>query len=142
MTRTRTIAALLATTFAFAASAQADESTISYSLVPGACSKPMAVPANNKPVILAGTHITAGNRGAGQVTLLRANSDPALLDWAGVDNVHGVESGSSATDYTRIMYLDSIGYVSVTVAPSTHIKVCNGSTNPAPRAIGYLTFVY
>ncbi|HEY4115624.1 MAG TPA: hypothetical protein VGM17_16330 [Rhizomicrobium sp.] len=146
MTRKNAIAAAAAAaTLAFAASAQADENTVSYNVAPGACSKPINVPANNKAVVLAGTTITYLDRGEGQVTLLRANSggDP-LLDWAGTDYYYGYEKGfqETFTSPAVIMYLDYWGYISVETAPSLHIQVCNSSSNRYGNAIGYLTFMY
>jgi hypothetical protein len=59
-------------TFALAASAHAAQKTVAFNVAPGSCGAPIAVPANNRPVILAGTNTQQTDRGEGQVTLLRA----------------------------------------------------------------------
>lgn len=122
--------------------AQGDESTVSYNLAPGTCSKPIAIPANNRAVILAGTSIEIGNGGTGMVSLLRLNRPGGnVIIWAGTDYPLGTERGESTAAGTLIMYLDSAGYVQVLTAGSTHIQVCSSSLN-SQNGNGYLTFTY
>lgn len=144
MIPTKTIVAAITATFALAASANADQITSSYNLTGGTCTKPIAVPANNKPVILAGTSIQLNDGGNGQVTLLRYNSSsPAYLLWSGVDYHHGLEAGTATAAGTIIMYLDSIGYTTVQSANSAHVMVCtSGANDGGDHAIGYITFFY
>ena len=122
--------------------AHADTTTTSFNLAPGACGSPIAVPVNNKPVIIAGANIQTGDRGTGLVSLIRANgyNNPLLL-WSGTDFSIGVENSLAAGPGTRIMNLDAAGHVMLQSAASTHIQVCNSSDNSA-NAVGYLTFTY
>jgi hypothetical protein len=144
MSPIKTIVAAMAAALALAGSARADEETIGYNLARGTCTKPIAVPANLKPVILAGTTIQQGDGGDGQVTLLRYNNaTPNYLLWTGMDHYQGVDVGTATTGSAVIMYLDAVGYVTVQSAASTHIQVCNsGSNDGGPNAVGYLTFFY
>jgi len=123
--------------------AHADTTTTSFNLAPGACGSPIAVPANNKPVIIAGPNIQNGNRGTGMVSLIRANgfNNPLLL-WAGTDLAFGAERSLAGGPGTVIMYLDGAAeWVTLQSATSTHIQVCNSSNNGS-NAVGYLTFTY
>src|SRR5436309_7057729 len=49
-------------TFALAASAHAAQKTVAFNVAPGSCGAPIAVPANNRPVILAGTNTQQTDR--------------------------------------------------------------------------------
>ncbi|HEY4115626.1 MAG TPA: hypothetical protein VGM17_16340 [Rhizomicrobium sp.] len=135
----RALVAALATVFGLATAAQADENTVSYNLQPNTCSKPIAVPANNKPVILAGTTITYGDRAEGHVVLQRATANSQLLSWEGDDYYYGREIGFTSGTGSIIMYLDYGGGVSVQTDGPAHIKVCNVATFAEQ---GYLTFMY
>ncbi|HEY4114132.1 MAG TPA: hypothetical protein VGM17_08735 [Rhizomicrobium sp.] len=145
MTRTKMTLAVVAWTLAMTAWAQADETTIGYNQAPGTCTKPIAIPANNKPVLILGAQINGGDRGTGQVTLIRTGTGAnQILYWSGYDGYHGLETGfayAGGVGY-RLMYLDGGGYVDVESAASTHIQVCNSSSNAAGDAAGYLTFMY
>ncbi|HEY4113376.1 MAG TPA: hypothetical protein VGM17_04880 [Rhizomicrobium sp.] len=135
--------------FAAVASAQADEtvSTVSYNVTPGTCSNPIAVPVNNRPVLVMGTGFNTGEEGVGETALLRANSSPALLDWAGTSvwaNINAIspERGWSENASVHIMWISYSGYVDLQTAGSTHVMVCNSSGSPLAHATGYLTFIY
>lgn len=144
MSPIKTIVAAMAASFALAASAQADETTVGYNLARATCTKPILVPANNKPIILAGTTIQQGDGGDAQVTLLHSTkSTPQYLLWLGADYHVGTEKGASNTAGTLIMYLDAVGYVSVQVVNANNIQVCNsGSNDGGLNAVGYITFFY
>jgi len=144
MTATKMTVVALATAFAFAAvSVAADETKTSYNLLPGTCTKPIAIPVNNAPVLMMGNSITANDRESAMVTITRANANQPtpLLSWAGTDFSVGTERGFAAGPGTIIMNLDSVPYISVQTAASTHIQVCNSSSNPG-NGVGYLTFIY
>jgi len=140
MSLTKSFTAATAATFALATFAHADESTISYNLLPGTCTKPIAVPANNKPVNVSGTNITHGDRGIAQASLLRANATSPLLAWVGLDVTGSVTNNSSSVG-THIVFLDNAGFVDLSTAASTHIQICNAVDSGA-YATGYLTFTY
>ena len=135
---------------AFAAvSAQADvnTTTVSFNLIPGACSAPIAVPVNNKPVLVMGSSFNFDEEGVGETALVRANASPALLDWAGTSvwatkDALGTERNFSNVDGTHIMFVGYGGFVDLQSATSTHVKVCNASGSPLAHAAGYLTFIY
>jgi hypothetical protein len=136
-----TAAAAAAATILTFASAQADESTVGYNVAPGACSKPIAIPANNKPVVIAGTSIVSDDPGTGQVTLLRnTNANPHYLLWSGADFFAGAEKGSTSAASTLIMYLDVSGKIAVLSAASSSLTVC-ASVSFSEHAVGYLTFI-
>lgn len=143
MTQTRTLLAFVAATLAATASAHAGQKTVGYKLFANTCSNPIAIPANNTPVIMAGANIEASEPGVGQVTLLRHPQGPnPFLQWVGTDYGAGAERGISNTALTTIMYLDADRMVPVLVADSTHIEVCVASSYPAGSANGFLTFTY
>ena len=120
----------------------ADEATVSYALAAGACSKPIAVPANNKPVHVLGTQINF-YAGVGEVALLRLGAAGHQLYWEGSDLFAGRESGSTVNPNVHIMYLDSTqGKVDVQTAGSGYVKVCNAADNSYSPVAGYLTFLY
>jgi len=147
MTTTKSFCAVLfgASLMCFwSAGAQADPttvSTISYNVAAGACSKPIAVPVNNKPVLLMGTSLNNAIQGVGSVTLLRGNTNN-ILTWAGVDYFAGTENSYSYNPAAHIMWLDFPGDVDVQTAASSHIQVCASASYPQPVVVGYLTFVY
>jgi len=122
--------------------AHADTTTLSFNVAPGACGAPIAVPANNKPVIIAGANMQNTDRGTGMVSLIRANgfNNPLLL-WAGTDYAVGVEKDGAVNAGRLIMYLDAEQLVMLQSAASTHIQVCNSPSNSL-NALGYLTFTY
>ncbi|HEY4115622.1 MAG TPA: hypothetical protein VGM17_16320 [Rhizomicrobium sp.] len=116
-------------------------STVSYNVAAGSCSHPIAIPANNRPVLTMGTMIMYPYDGEGIVTLFRGNTQNTIV-WAGVDFAAGTQNHSSSNPGDHLMSLDSNGYVDVQTAQSTHIQVCASSSFPLPRAAGYLTFAY
>jgi hypothetical protein len=50
------------------AGAYAGQSTVSYDLKPGACTKAIAVPVKNKPVLVMGSQITAAQQAGGHAS--------------------------------------------------------------------------
>ncbi|HEY4113377.1 MAG TPA: hypothetical protein VGM17_04885 [Rhizomicrobium sp.] len=120
--------------------ALADETTASFNLTPGTCTNPIAIPANNKPVMVMGTTITVSFRGEGHVVMQRYGSQN-LLEWAGTDYYAGTENNFSEAPGAHIMWLDYNGKVDLQSATSSHVQVCNSASASGPRA-GYLTFIY
>jgi len=139
-------AALIVAAFAsvLPSAAGATQSTVNYNVAIGTCSKPIAVPANNKPVLIMGTQIAYGYRGEGYVTIIRyTNNNRQLLEWAGTDYNTSVARGFSNGAGEHIMWLDyTPSYVDLQSAASAHIQVCNNASNPFGTAAGYLTFFY
>lgn len=145
MMRTRFLSCTFAVSvvaLAFAAAASAAQTTVGYSLTPGKCTKPIAVPANNKPVQMMGTQFVYPVSGMGQVVLLRTTGSNQVLQWAGVDFAHGLEQSYNDVAGWRIMALDYYGQVEVQTAASAHVQVCSTADNPHSPSAGYLTFTY
>lgn len=125
-----------------AGSAHATQTTTSYNVAPGACSLPIAIPANNKPVTLSVSSITNFNRATASATIVHVNGyNNPLVAWSGVDSVNGVESNNTNAGGATIVYADASGYTTVQTASVSAIKVCNSNSNPR-SAIGYITFSY
>ncbi|HEY4113378.1 MAG TPA: hypothetical protein VGM17_04890 [Rhizomicrobium sp.] len=143
MTHSKICAALFAASLASVSgigAAQATESTISYSVAGGTCSSPIAVPANNKAVLVMGTGIIWPYNGVGFVSLLRGNTS-GILSWSGTGLKDGTIGAYAFTAGTHIMWLDFATTVDLQTASSTHIQVCNTGSDIA-HAAGYLTFIY
>jgi hypothetical protein len=142
---TRTLLCTLAafiSPLALAAPGLADEATSSFGLAAGTCSKPIAIPVNNRPVHLMGAAINF-YVGVGHVTILRLSDANHLLVWDGDDFFIGREHGASSAPNVHIMYLDSTqGKVDVQTAASGYIQVCNAADNAYSPVFGYLTFIY
>jgi hypothetical protein len=127
-----------------ATAAHADQRTNSYSLTPGTCTAPIAVPVNNKPIFIMGSQTTFEEEGGGHVSFVRTNGPSPLLTWAGIDYHAGEERAYSAghTAGVHIMWLDYGGFVDLQTAASDRLQVCSAGNNPLSRAVGYLTFMW
>jgi hypothetical protein len=129
-----------------ATAAHAGQSTVSYDLKPGACTKPIAVPIKNKPVLVMGSQITPAQQAGGHVSLVLASikGSENVLSWAGTDFFAGEERNYAVSHSANvhIMWLDFSGNVDVQSTYSTHLQVCNKTSSPIQHAIGYLTFMY
>ncbi len=141
MSRTKMDLAVVATALALAGPVRADQITVSYNVARGFCSKPIAVPANNKPILLAGTNLEDVDPGEGHVTLLHVPGAGGYLSWEGSDSSEAHISGHGSTAGLLIMYLDQSSYVAVETYNSSRIYVCNSQSNDY-NAFGYLTFFY
>jgi hypothetical protein len=128
---------------ALTCAAAADEKIVPYNVGPGgACSPPIAIPANNKGVFIVGTSITPGDEGQGHVSLLRTTGSNQIISWAGADFANGPVRGLAlGTETTRIMSLNYAGNLDLLTAPSAHLMVCSAK-GAVGRSIGYLTFTY
>jgi len=142
MTHTKSILSAFAAMLAFSGPAYATQSTTSYNVAPGACSAPIAIPANNLPVTVTSSNVTNFDRATTIMVLARATGyNNKLLSWNGVDS-QGLQQGSTNGLDSLMMYIDASGYVSIKSIDTAHIKVCNASNTNAGNALGYLTFSY
>ena len=134
------VAALLA---CGAGSAAANEIQVPFSLVAGATSGPINVPAINTPISVTCVQNAAGHRGAGQMTLLRVGPPSALVwvgfDWASNNGVAATASqGSSATPGTNMLWCDFNKFVGIEVQSATAIQVKNSLSGPATGVINFV----
>jgi hypothetical protein len=121
-----------------AGSAAADEIQTTYSVGPGATSLAIPIPAANTPISITCVQNAVGARGVGQVTLLRATTPPAFLEWVGVDiATSAVTSGFSSSAGTHIIYCDYTGTVDMQVRGTSAIQIVNTG---AVKATGVITF--
>ena len=143
MSKTIMVVALAATLMLASLATKADETKTSFNVAPGACTNPIAIPANNTPVLMMGNSITYDDRESALVTITRAYKFQPypVLTWAGTDFFIGTEKGFAFDPGIIIMYLDTPGYIYVQSAASTHVQVCNSSKD-TKNGIGYLTFIY
>jgi hypothetical protein len=110
--------------------------TYPWTLPPGG-SFNVGVPALDRPVFLMGVCTTVGDRGIGQVSILRATAAPGFLMWTGLESAtpSGVTSGFSATPGTHIVYFDFAHTIDVQVLTATAFRVHNTGTSLKTGAI-------
>ena len=104
------------------------EKDITYSLLPGAVSAPIAMPAS-QAVFVMGVNRTIGDRGVGQVTLLRSGIAPLFIEWVGLESTAGaaITQGFSGVPGTHILFLNFAHTVDIEVASPDTIQIHNGS---------------
>lgn len=133
---------LTCTSRAIQATTTPNEALASYSLVAGANSAAIT-PVANVPVHVAGTCITGGVRGVGQVVLLRIPS--SFLEWSGLgttsssSSAPNLEGGYSATPGAHICWIDWIRQCDIQVNSADSFRVHNGSS---VSRTGYVSLIW
>jgi hypothetical protein len=91
-----------------------NKATLTYNLVPGGSSS-VITPAGNKPVLVMGTQTAIGDRGVGQVTMLRIPG--SFLEWTGIESPGkvAITQGYGSSFGTHIVYLDYNSTVDIEV---------------------------
>jgi len=97
------------------------ERDITYNLLPGAISGPIAMPAS-QAVFVMGVNRTIGNRGVGQATLLSSALVPLFIEWTGVESPAAavITSGFSGVQGTHILFIDFAHTVDIEVGPGAN----------------------
>lgn len=108
------------------ATLQSKTTTVNYTLDPGASL--VITPPASVPVLLIGTCITPGDRGVGQVSLLRLPGQ--FLEWVGLNSPASgtISKGFSGIAGTRIIQIDFNGQVLLEVGPADTFRVRNASS--------------
>lgn len=126
-------AVVTALTFAVVANATQtittpNAATFSYNLAAGANSAPF-IPVFGRAVLVMGVNTTIGDRGVGQVTLLRSGIAPTFIEWTGLESpaAAAITSGFSGVAGTHIVYINFGHTVDVEVNTPDSIRVHNGS---------------
>jgi len=113
---------------------------IPYALAAGASSAPIT-PAVDRPVLIIGNNITAGDRGTGQITLEHPTG--AFLEWSGLNSTTGgaptATGGFSAAAGTKMLAIDFAGDVTLQVASADTFVIHNGSADPEAGYIWILS---
>ena len=108
--------------------------TYPYSIAAGgAFNVGVPIGAYDRPMILMGTCTTVGERGVGQVTMLRPLAAPTFLEWTGLESpsIAGtatITSGYSDILGTHIVYLDYGNHVDIEVFSGSVFRVHNESS--------------
>ena len=97
------------------------ERDITYNLLPGAISGPIAMPAS-QAVFVMGVNRTIGNRGVGQATLLSSALVPLFIEWTGVESPAAavITSGFSGVQGTHILFIDFNHLLDIEVGPGAN----------------------
>ena len=113
---------------------------VTYALGAGGISVPI-VPTPGRPVLVMGVNTTIGNRGVGQVTLLRSGIAPLFLEWVGLESTAGavITQGFSAVPGTHIVFLDFAHTVGIEVNTGDTMRIHN--TGGAAQA-GNVTLIW
>jgi hypothetical protein len=98
----------------------------------------------DRPVIVMGTCTTVGERGVGQVTLLRPAVAPLFLEWTGLESpwfggATEITSGYNDAFGTHIVYLDYGHKVDIEVFNGTAFRIQNKS---AGARAGHVTMIW
>lgn len=112
---------------------------ITFNLAPGATSAPILVPVINQAVSVMGVQTNVGDRGVGQVSLLRVSG--SFLEWTGIESPAGaaLTSGFNSVAGTHIVFIDFSHTLDIEVADADHIQIHN--SNPGPMA-GKITLMW
>jgi len=119
----------------------ANASLISYNLAPGA-NLIVTVPVANQPVLVMGCQLTAGDRGVGQVTLLRVPAN--FLEWVGLESTAGavITQGFSAVLGTHILFLDFAHLVDLEVQNADQFRIHNGRAAGTANVTGNVKMIW
>ncbi len=119
----------------------ANASLISYNLAPGG-NLVITVPVTNQPVLVMGCHVTAGDRGVGQVTMIRVPGN--FLEWVGLESTAGaaIAQGFSAATGTHIVFLNFTHSVDLEVQNADQFRVHNGRAAGTPNATGNVKMIW
>lgn len=138
-------AVITALTFAVVANATQTITTpnaafVTYALAAGGVSAPI-VPTPGRAVQVMGVNTTIGNRGVGQVTLLRSGVAPLFLEWVGLESTAAaaITQGFSAVLGTHIVFLDFAHTVDIEVNTGDSMRIHN--TSAAAQA-GNVTLIW
>jgi hypothetical protein len=103
---------------------------ISWSLAGGANSAPITPAASRSVLVMGCCTNTAGDRGVGQVSLLRTPS--TYIQWVGLESPSNaaITAGGTATPGTHIVYIGTAQSVDIRVASADTIQVHNGLSIP------------
>ena len=107
----------------------ANAATFSYTnLLPDAISAAFT-PVFGRPVSVMGVNTTIGDRGVGQVTLLRSGIAPTFIEWTGIESpaAAAITSGFSGVAGTHIVFINFAHTVDIEVNTPDSIRVHNGS---------------
>jgi hypothetical protein len=109
---------------------------VSYALTNNETSTPVVIPFDT-PVQVVGTCTTFGDRGIGQVSLLRAGAVSDFLEWVGLDSTSGaaITEGFSAAPGTKIVFIDFDHTVQIEVNDATSFRVLNTSGSAATGTV-------
>jgi hypothetical protein len=109
---------------------------IAYTLAAKTSSGPIT-PQTFQPVKVMGVDNSVGQRGVGEVTLLRSPSSPAILEWIGLDPEPGPPVtaipiyGDGSTAGTHIVFLTNTHTVDLEVNSSSAFMIHNAGTTSA-----------
>jgi len=117
------------------------ERDITYNLLPGAISAPIAMPAS-QAVFVMGVNRTIGNRGVGQATLLSSALVPLFIEWTGVESPAAavITSGFSGVQGTHILFIDFAHTVDIEVGPGANTIQLHNSN--AVAQTGQIKLIY
>jgi hypothetical protein len=117
-----------------------NSATFSYNLAPGGISTGFT-PVFGRPVLVMGVNTTIGNRGVGQVALLRSGIAPTFLEWTGLESpaASAITSGFSSILGTHIVFLDFAHTVDIEVNTPDSFRIHN--SNAAAQA-GNVTLIW
>jgi hypothetical protein len=94
-----------------------------------------AVPtaAYDRPMLLMGTCTTVGERGVGQVTMLRPSVAPTFLEWTGLESPSIAGTSTITSGYgdvlgTHIVYLDYGNHVDIEIYSGSAFRIHNESS--------------
>ena len=106
----------------------ANAAVATYNLAAGGISVPITPPFG-KAVLVMGVNTTIGNRGVGQVTLLRSGIAPLFLEWVGLESTAGavITQGFSGVLGTHIVFLDFAHTVDIEVNTPDTMRIHNTS---------------
>jgi hypothetical protein len=104
-----------------------NKATFTYSLIPGGSSS-VITPAGNKPVLVMGTQTAYGDRGIGQVSMLRIPG--SFLEWTGIESPSkaAITQGYGSSFGTHIVFLDYDSTVDIEVNNGDTFFVHNANT--------------
>jgi len=119
------------------------ERDITYNLLPGAISGPIAMPAS-QAVFVMGVNRTIGNRGVGQATLLSSALVPLFIEWTGVESPSAGPSaltdGFSGVLGTHILFIDFNHLLDIEVGPGANTIQLHNSN--AVAQTGQIKLIY
>jgi len=127
-------AVITVVTFAVVANAvqtitTANAATFSYTNLLVGANSVAFTPVFGRPVSVMGVNTTVGDRGVGQVTLLRSGIAPTFIEWTGIESpaAAAITSGFSGVAGTHIVFINFAHTVDIEVNTPDSIRVHNGS---------------
>jgi hypothetical protein len=103
--------------------------TFSYTNLGAGLTSAAFTPVFGRPVLVMGVNTTIGDRGVGQVTLLRSGIAPTFLEWTGLESpaAAAITSGFSGVAGTHIVFINFAHNVDIEVNTPDSIRVHNES---------------